>query len=155
MVENLANKPKIASSKPQTSRDEKEQNVKQCMLDYLAEIMDDSHDFGWKTAKGAYAVLFCRIEEGRVTWQETDKIDRIRRASAQKVKYVASGLNSRRINGIDSPTPCRYFQKGSCSHKGDHENNGHSYLHVCSRCFDYGKKFPHSLKDYINGPKND
>ena len=61
-------------------RDEKDPNVKQCMLDYLTEIMDDSHDFGWKTAKGAHAVLLSRMEEGRVTWQDTDKIDRIRRA---------------------------------------------------------------------------
>ena len=116
--------------------------------------MDDSHDFGWKTAKEAHAVLICRMEKGRVTWQETDKIDMIRRAHAQKVQHVDSGSNSRKINGKESPTPCRYFQKGSsCSHEGDHGNNGHSYLHVCSRCFDNGKKFPHSLKDCRNGPK--
>ena len=42
-------------------RDKKDLNVKQCMLDYLAEIMDDSHDFGWKTAKGAHTVLLCRM----------------------------------------------------------------------------------------------
>ena len=86
-------------------RDGKDPNVKQCMLDYLAEIMDDSHDFGWKTAKGAHAVLLCMMEEGRVTWQDTDKIDRIRRAHAQKVHHVASGSNFRRIYGKDSPTP--------------------------------------------------
>ena len=136
-------------------RDEKDPNVKQCMLDYLTEIMDDSHDFGWKTAKGAHAVLLCRMEEGRVTWQDTDKIDRIRRAYAQKVYQGASGSNSRKTHGKDVPTPCRYFQKGSCSQKGDHDNNGHTYLHVCSRCFENGKKFPHSLKDCRNGPKNE
>ena len=136
-------------------RDEKDLNIKQCMLEYLSEIMDDSHDFGWKTAKGAHAVLLCRMEEGRLTWQDTDKIDRIRRAHAQKVHHGASGSNSKRNNGKDSPTPCRYFQKGTCSQKVDHENNGHSYLHVCSRCFEKGKKFPHPLKDCRNGPKND
>ena len=66
-------------------RDEKDSNIKQCMLDYLGEIMDDSHDFLWKTAKGAHAILLCMMEEGRVTWQDTDKIDRIRWAYAQKV----------------------------------------------------------------------
>ena len=43
--------------------------------------------------------------------------------------------------------------KGSCSQKGDHEKNGHAYLHVCSRCFESGKKFPNPLKGHRNGPK--
>ena len=66
-------------------KDEKDPQTKQNMLEYLSEIMDDSHDFGWATAKDAHAVLLCRMEEGCVRWSETHKIDRIRRAHAQKV----------------------------------------------------------------------
>ena len=58
-------------------RDEKDLNIKNKMLEYLSEIMEDSHDFGWAAAKGSHAVLLCKIEEGRITWDETHKIDRV------------------------------------------------------------------------------
>ena len=43
--------------------------------------------------------------------------------------------------------PCRYYQKNSCSHKGDHEMGGKLYLHICSHCHSQGKNVSHSLKD--------
>ena len=52
------------------------------------ELMENSHDFGWSAAKGAHAVLLCKMEEGRVHWDDTHKIDRIRRAHAQKVQTL-------------------------------------------------------------------
>ena len=60
-------------------------NVKNKMLEYLAEIMEDSHDFGWAAVKGSHAVLLCKMEEGRVTWDETHKIDRVRRAKCRSI----------------------------------------------------------------------
>ena len=71
-------------------RDESDIDVKQNMLEYLSEIMDDSHDFGWGAAKGAHAVLLCKMEEGRLNWAETSKIDRIRRAHGHKVQHPGS-----------------------------------------------------------------
>ena len=56
-------------------RDEKDLQTKQNMLEYKAELMEDSHDFGWNAAKGAHAVLLCKMEEGRVSWDQTHKID--------------------------------------------------------------------------------
>ena len=65
-------------------KDKKNVNIKNQMLDYMSELMDDAQDFRWSTAKGAHAVLLCRTE-GKVNWNMTEKIDRIRRAHAQKV----------------------------------------------------------------------
>ena len=70
-------------------KDEKNVNTKNQMLDYMSELMEDAQDFGWPSAKGAHAVLLCRMEEGKVNWNVTEKIDRIRRAHAQKVINVA------------------------------------------------------------------
>ena len=54
------------------------------MLDYLIAL-DDSNDFSWQAAKASHAVLLCRMEQGEVTgWSDTEKIDRIRRANAQR-----------------------------------------------------------------------
>ena len=39
--------------------------------------------------------------------------------------------------------------------KGDHENNGQMYLHVCQHCYAQGKSYPHSGKDCKNKSKND
>ena len=41
--------------------DEPDIDVKQNMLEYLSEIMEDSHNFGWGAAKGAHAVLLCKM----------------------------------------------------------------------------------------------
>ena len=71
-------------------RDEKDLQTKQNMLEYMAELMEDSHDFGWSAAKGAHAVLLCKMEEGRVSWDQTPKIDQIRRAYAQKIQSTNS-----------------------------------------------------------------
>ena len=64
-------------------REETNVKTKNFMLDYMTEIMEDAQDFGWASAKGAHALLLCRMEEGKVEWHMTEKIDRIRRAHAQ------------------------------------------------------------------------
>ena len=59
--------------------------TKDHMLDYLISLLDDSNDFSWQAAKASHAVLLCRMEQGELTsWSQTEKIDRIRRANAQK-----------------------------------------------------------------------
>ena len=59
-----------------------EQNLH--MLQYLGDIMEDASDFSWQSAKASHAVLLCEMERGKVTWQDTTRIDRVRRAYAQK-----------------------------------------------------------------------
>ena len=66
-------------------REETDLETKNFMLDYLSDIMEDSQDFGWPFAKGAHAVLLCKMEQDKIQWHETSKIDRVRRAHAQKI----------------------------------------------------------------------
>ena len=54
------------------------------MVSYLADLMEDATDFSWQGAKAAHAVLMCEMERGTVKWEDGDRIDRIRRAHAQK-----------------------------------------------------------------------
>ena len=136
-------------------RDESDVEVKNKMLEYLSQLMEDFHDFGWSSAKGSHAVLLCRMEEGRVTWKETHNIDRVRRAYAHRStsqSQVPSG--SKKVGQKDAPTPCKYYQRNSCSHKGDHETGGRTYLHICSMCHTQGKNASHSSKD-CRKSKND
>ena len=43
---------------------------------------DRLHFFDWSPAKGTYMVLLVGIEEGRISWADTDKIDLVHRAHA-------------------------------------------------------------------------
>ena len=64
---------------------DEESNVnRECMLQYLGDLMEDATDFSWQNAKASHAVLLCEMERGRVTWGDMTRIDRIRRAHAQK-----------------------------------------------------------------------
>ena len=75
---------------------------KNAMLDYLSEIIED---FSWQSAK---AVLLCRMEEGKVEWSETTKIDRIRRAHAQRLPFQNVGTGSKSKSEAKSAV-CRFF----------------------------------------------
>ena len=52
---------------------------KNYMLEYLSDIMEDSHDFEWQSAKGAHAVLLYKMEENKINWHETTKTDVVHR----------------------------------------------------------------------------
>ena len=56
--------------------------TKNAVLEYLSEIMEDANDISWQAGKASHAV--CRIEECKVEWHETHKLDQIRRAHAQR-----------------------------------------------------------------------
>ena len=125
-------------------RDESDSTTKDQMLEYLGDIMEDCHDFGWPASKAAHAVLLCKMEESKIDWSQTDKIDKIRRVHAQKVVHPS---NQVRLSISKRQMPCKYYQKSSCSHKGDHETNGQMYLHLCSYCHTLGKANSHPAKD--------
>ena len=54
------------------------------MFHYMADIMSDASGFSWQNAKAANVVLLCDMGRMAVNWQETAKIDRIKRVHAQK-----------------------------------------------------------------------
>ena len=73
--------------------DEKSHKTKDQMLQYLADIMVDATDFFWQNTKATHAVLLCDMERGAVTWDNSDKIDRIRRAKTfTKFKILGKNL---------------------------------------------------------------
>ena len=75
-------------------RDENDVEVKSRMLEYLSELMEDSHDFGWASAKGSHAVLLCRMQEAhRSTFQS----------------QTTSG--NKKVGQNYSPNPCKYYPK--------------------------------------------
>ena len=70
--------------------DQKSVSRQKSMVAYLSDLMEDATDFSWQGAKAAHAVLLCEMERGTVTWEDQERIERIRRAHAQK---HISGVN--------------------------------------------------------------
>ena len=130
------------------AREEKNLDIKNAMLEYLSEIMEDANDFSWQSAKASHAVLLCRMEEGKVEWHETHKLDRIRRAHAQRgVGQNSGGVGTKQTRPEPKATACRFYQRGLCHHQKDHETGGVFYKHVCSACYAMGREHRHMVKD--------
>ena len=122
--------------------------IKNSMLEYLTEIMEDANDFGWQSANASHAVLLCRMEDGKVDWSETQKIDRIRRAHAQRgVTQTQGGQNSKSTKSDSRPAmACRFYQKGLCHNQRDYETGGTFYKQICANCFSVGRENRHIQK---------
>ena len=99
------------------------------MLDYLISLLDDLNDFFCSWAKASHAVLLCHIEQGEIKdFNETDKIDRVRHAHAQRhtsasqdrVKHASKCNNNRSV-------VCQYCNSGTCSQQNSHKTKGVMY----------------------------
>ena len=95
------------------AREEGNVDTKNAMLDYLSEIMEDTNDFSWQSAKASHAVLLCRMEEGKVEWSETTKIDRIRRAHVQRLplQNKSPNLKQKQLFVAFTRGPCANIRK--------------------------------------------
>ena len=75
-------------------KEEKNLNIRENMLDYMISLFDDANDFSWVAAKASHAVL-CRMEQGEVRdYSQTEKIDRIRHANAQRHNVTTFGTQN-------------------------------------------------------------
>ena len=129
--------------------DEKDEGKRERMVAYMADLMEDCTDFTWSGAKAAHAVLCCEFERGTVTWHDTAKIDRIRRAHAQKHVRQFERSWSKSNEAGRKPWFCKPFQMNACSHSKDHEVNGKVHRHICAHCLQQGKVLPHSEQNCL------
>ena len=129
-------------------REEKDPQVSEHMLDYLIALIEDANDFSWDAARASHAVLLCRMEQGEVKgYGETEKLDRICRASAQRHVTTSpnEAQNSQKKFKSAKVLTCSYFNQGTCVHQRSHDTKGIMYRHICNYCFQQnGKTYPHS-----------
>ena len=99
------------------------------MLDYLISHLDDFQDFSWAAAKASHGVLLCRMERGEIEdYSKIDKIDRIRRAHAQRhiQNNAQKFANSYNKKSGQKSMPCTYYNQNTCSFSKTHETRGYS-----------------------------
>ena len=119
--------------------EEKEERIRESMVRYLSELMEDT-DFSWSNTKAAPVVILCDMERGILQWGDTDKIDRIRRAHAHpnsKQSWTISSFENKK------PWFCKQHQTNACTFNKDHESFGKIQRHVCAYCLSVGKILNH------------
>ena len=117
------------------------------MVSYMGDLMEDATDFSWQSAKAAHAVMLCEMERGVLTWEDTDRIDRIWCAHAQK--YLSNARQGWAKSGDNNRKPwfCKNYQQGLCSHSKEHEMNGRTHKHICAFCLSNGRQLAHAEKE--------
>ena len=124
------------------------------MVAYLGDLMEDATDFSFFYRLFSHAVLMCDMERGSVRWEDTECLDPIRRAHAQK--HIPTNKQNW-ARGDKKPWFCN-FQTNVCAHKKDHEMNGRLHRHICAFCLANGRQLNHSEKNCMaknNQAKND
>ena len=127
--------------------EESDQKCRDRMLAYLGDIMEDATDFGWANAKASHAVMLCEMERGSLTWFDSDRIDRLRRAHAQRHSAPNKQNWGKGSDNTRRPWYCRQFQLGLCAHQKDHEVGGRVHKYICSHCLSQGRFLNHPEKD--------
>ena len=129
--------------------DESSNEIRERMLWYLNDLMEDATDFSWGSAKAAHAVLLCEMERGSVTWTNTSRIDRIRCVHAQKHHVSKQNWGKKELEA-KKPWFCKSYQFGQCMFSKDHEQGGKIHKHICAHCLSLGKILAQPHKDCNN-----
>ena len=119
-------------------QEEKSGETRASMLDYLGNLMENASDFSWESAKASHAVVLTNMEADRLQWSDTEKLDRIRRAHAQRhitqgqsTAYKSSVTKKIKNGASKSGIICKFFQEGTCRFVSHHRTAGQFYRHVC------------------------
>ena len=122
-------------------QEEKSGAAKSSMLDYLGNLMEDASDFSWESAKASHAIVLTNMEADCLQWTKTEKLDRIRRAHAQRHSAPGSSHGTKstfnkKVKNLGSKNGviCRFFQEGTCKFSTHHRTAGQLYMHVCEHC---------------------
>ena len=97
------------------------------MLDFLVALLDDSNDFSWAVAKASHAVLLCRMEQGEIVdYTQTNLVDRVRRAHAQRhITHTSfNATQNLKKSKTTKSMPCNFYNQGSCNFSTTHETKG-------------------------------
>ena len=132
-------------------QEESDPNIRENMIDYITELMQDACDYSWDSAKGAHAVLLHRMADGVVDWKQLKELHKIRKRYAQTTSTTQVQEKASKSQKV---VPCLKFNKGVCPRNGDHEWKELLLKHMCHFCYSSGGKIEyHARKDCWKAPK--
>ena len=108
------------------------------MIGYMADLMVDATDFSWQGVKADHAVLCCKLERGTLTWDDSARIGRIRRAHAPKQSNQTTGDRGK-MTWQNTLGFANFFRLiAVCATKTLRSVVGFRY--ICSFCLQQGKR---------------
>ena len=122
--------------------------VRERMLNYHCNLMQDALELDWLTAKRAHAQVLTEMERGNVFWDNEGDVDRIRQRYTQRVLKQSSKPPeySNRI--------CKRYNESNCAESPDHCTGKYMYKHACFNCYRAVKKFyPHKESECMRGKR--
>ena len=109
--------------------------IRENMIDYLTELIQDSCDFSWEGTKGAHYVLLQRMMDNRLDWTQLDQVHKVRERYAHSASAISSGNNSSERSKNLKTVACFKYNKHNCNKPGDHEFQNLLLRHICHFCF--------------------
>ena len=84
------------------------------------------------------------MEQGEIQdYSQTEKIDRVTKANAQRHMPTGSGkhpnIDKKNDQKYQKSMFCTYFNQNTCNFNKTHENKDVLYKHICASCFSAGK----------------
>ena len=120
-------------------------NDKENILAYGVDLFQDAVDVSWEVARGANSVVLQEIEQGRLTWSDSEKLQRVRTLYTQRAQVTDSTDKAYSQGGgnavsASNKVVCRYYNFGKCPKDNNHVSSGKTYRHICSYCFKFLKR---------------
>ena len=106
--------------------------ARQALIQVIA-AMYDAVSIPFTSVKNAWACSMLELEEGNLAWSDCTQWA-LNRLSASQVSLISSHSAPSSLKKF-----CKYFNKGSCTHKGHHG----LYKHNCSFCGRQGRTANH------------
>ena len=124
------------------------------MFTYLASILQDTCDFGFKSCLGTYALILSNLEDQILMWEDLPAIQKVRENFTRR--FQASAASNRTdwsapqtsFKARSQPSSrrriCRGYNSGLCTKDSSHVTNGCMYDPYCSFCSQSGHRYGHS-----------
>ena len=85
--------------------------VRENMVEYLVDLLQDAVDYSWPVAKGAHFVLIHRIIDGLASWEDLASVQKIRerfsKPHSQHSQNFQNHVSDNRFSKKKEPKPVR------------------------------------------------
>ena len=87
--------------------EETDVNIRQKMLEYFPQLIQDAQETNWFNAKSAHKVLLIEMERGKISWKDVRLVNQMRVRYTQRTIYP--GANDKKSG--KQALPCKFLTK--------------------------------------------
>ena len=132
-------------------------SIRNNMLEYARHLLQDAIETNWTTARHAHMMVLQDIERGKVTWRDSDNIEKIRiRSTARVITTKPTSTSGKGHKHTGKEKICVGYNEGTCKQQGDHVLDNIIYKHACAFCHQEVNRFcHHKTRDCLRRKNNE